>query len=236
MIARWWMALAAGLVCMPAAAAAQPPAAASAPRARSFEVSAGVAAVGPVDYGSSVARLIGNQSSGPESTLFRARTSMGAGVGLDGRLAFNITRSLAVEGGLVWTRATLEAEITSDVEDVPDVTLSQQFDTYFVEAAAVWHLRGLGFAAGRGLPFVSAGGGYLRQLDDDSVLTSDEGRVYHVGGGIKYAFVERRRGLVRGLGVRGDARAYMREGGVELDQDTTRRTTWGVAAGLMVRF
>ena len=234
MIAPGWMAVAA-LACIPAAAGAQP-SAASAPRARSFEVSGGLAALGPVDYGSSVASLIGNQSSGPESTLFRARTSMGAGVGLDGRLAFNVTRSLAVEAGVVWTRATLEAEITSDVEDIPNVTLSQQFDTYFVEGSAVWHLRGLGFARGRGLPFVSAGGGYLRQLDDDSVLTSDSGRVYHVGGGMKYAFVERRRGLVRGLGVRGDARAYMREGGVELDQDTTRRTTWGVAAGLMVRF
>jgi hypothetical protein len=230
--ARLPLTLAALLV--PLAAAAQP--SSSAPRARSFEVFAGAAAVGPVDFGSSVASLVANQSAGPESTLFRASTTLGTGTGLDGRVAFNITRSLAVEGGMVWTRSTLEAEITSDVENIPNVTLSQDLDTYFFEASAVWHLRPLSFARGRGLPFVSGGAGYLRQLDEDAVMTSDSGRVYHVGGGVKYAFMERRRGLVRGLGVRADARAYVREGGVEFEEGTTRRTTWGLAGGLMVRF
>ena len=190
-----------------------------------------------MDFGSATASLVANQSAAPESTLFRAASSLGTGVGLDGRVAFNITRALAVEGGFVWTRATLESRITSDVEGVPDVTVAQDLDTYFIEASAVWHLNALAFAGGRGLPFVAGGAGYLRQLDEEQMLTDDNpGTVYHAGGGVKYFFVQRPRGFIRGLGLRGDARLYVRSGGVELDEDTTRRNQWAVAAALLVRF
>ena len=223
----------AAAVLVPAVAEAQT---ASPPRKHAFEVSVGVIGVGPIDFGTAAADLIANSPSGPPSTLFRASSSMGSGVGVDARLGFNITRALAVEGGFVWTQATLESRITSDVEGVPNVTVAQELDTYFVEASALWHVNGARFAGGRGIPFFSGGAGYLRQLDDDAMLTSDSGRVYHAGGGIKYLLVERRRGLVRGFGLRGDARAYLREGGVEFEENTTRRTTWGVAAALFVRF
>ena len=208
-----------------------------APRARSFEVSAGGIALGPVDFGSATASLVANQSAAPESTLFRAASSLGTGVGLDGRLAFNITRALAVEGGFVWTRATLESRITADVEGVPNVTVAQELDTYFIEASAVWHLNALAFAGGRALPFVTGGAGYLRQLDEEQMLTDDNpGTVYHAGGGVKYFFIRRPRGFIRGLGLRGDARLYVRSGGVELEEDTTRRNQWGLAGALLVRF
>ena len=207
------------------------------PRPRSFELSAGGIAVGPVDFGSATASLIANQSTAPESTLFRASSTLGTGIGLDGRVAFNITRALAVEGGFVWTRATLESSITSDVEGIPNTTVSQDLDTYFIEASAVWHLNGLTLASGRVLPFVAGGAGYLRQLDDEAVLTSkDSGRVYHGGGGVKFFFLQRRRGFIRGLGLRTDARLYVRSGGLELDEDRTRRNHWAVAAALLVRF
>ena len=209
----------------------------STPRARSFELSAGGIGVGPIDFGSTTASLVANQSAAPESTLFRAASSIGTGAGLEGRVAFNITRALAVEGGFVWTRATLESRITSDVEGVPNVTVAQDLDTYFVEASAVWHLNALSFAGGRALPFVAGGAGYLRQLDDEQMLTREEaGQVYHAGGGVKYFFMLRRRGFIRGLGLRGDARLYVRSGGIELDQDTAYRNQWAVAASLLVRF
>ena len=221
-------------IALPATARAQQT---SAPRPRSFELSAGGIAVGAVDFGSTTASLIANQSSAPESTLFRAASTIGTGRGLDGRVAFNITRALAVEGGFVWTRATLESRITSDVEGIPNTTVSQDLDTYFIEGSAVWHLNALSFAGGRGLPFVAGGAGYLRQLDEQAVLTTKEsGTVYHAGGGVKYFFLQRRRGFIRGLGLRTDARLYVRDGGVELDEDTTRRNQWAVAAALLVRF
>ncbi len=231
--ARTWAAAAAFVCGVPLVAAAQPTAA---PRARSFELSAGGVAIGPVDFGSATAGLVANQSSAPESTLFRTDTTLGAGVGLDGRLAFNITRSLAVEGGFVWTRASLDSRISADIEGVPGVTVSQELDTYFIEASAVWHLNGLGFAGGRAVPFVAGGAGYLRQLDEDQVLTTENGRVYHAGGGVKYFLVRRPRGFIRGLGLRGDARLYITDGGVELVEGTTRRNRWATAVALLVRF
>lgn len=206
-----------------------------APRPRSFEVSVGAIALGPVDFGTSRATLIANQAGAPEVTFFNAATDIGTGTGFDGRLAFNITRALAVEGGLVWTRATLESRITSDVEGIPDVTLTQDLDTYFVEASAVWHLRQLTLG-GNVLPFVAGGAGYLRQLDDEKLLTDDPGQVYHAGGGVKVLFRQRPRGFIRGLGVRADARMYFLTSGVELDDSRDRQTRWAVSGSALVRF
>lgn len=227
------VALAAVLCVASAAPAVAQPAAEARPR--SFELAVGGIAIGPVDFGPATASLIANQSAAPESTFFKADTSIRRGAGLDGRVAFNITRALAVEGGFVWTRATLESRITSDVEGIPDVTLAQDLDTYFVEGSAVWHFNGLAFAGGRAVPFVAGGAGYLRQLDDTRLLTSDPGQVYHAGGGVKYLFVRRPRGLFRGLGLRADARVYIQKGGVELDEDTDRRNRWAVGTYLIVR-
>jgi hypothetical protein len=233
-VTRAGLVLAAGL-CLGAAApaAAQP---AAAPRPRSFELSAGGIAIGPVNFGAATASLTANQSAAPETTLFKADSELGTAAGLDGRLAFHISRALAIEGGFVWTRATLDSRITSDVEGIPDVTLSQQLDTYFIEASVLWHLNGLAFAGGRMVPFLAGGAGYLRQLDDTQLLTSDPGEVYHAGGGVKYVFLTRPRGFIRRLGVRADGRAYIQRGGVELDAGRQRRTRWGVSAGATVGF
>lgn len=200
-----------------------------------FEVSAGVLALGPLDFGEATAALTGNETSSPDVTFFRAETQLGRGTGLDGRVGFNITRSLAVEAGFVWSRATVESRITSDVEGVPDITLAQDLDSYFIEASGVYHLNGAAFAGGKGVPFVSGGAGYLRQLDEEDLLI-DTGRVYHVGGGVKVFFRQKPRGFIRGLGVRADARAYFRSGGFELEEETDYRTTWATGAGLVMRF
>lgn len=222
----------AAVLLSPLAAWAQSPA----PRPRSFEVSFGASALGPVDFGSSRATLTANQSQSPEVTFFNTATQIGTGTGFDGRLAFNITRSLAVEAGLVWTRATLETRVTSDIEGIPNVTLTQDLDTYFVEASAVWHLNQLAFAGRHALPFVAGGVGYLRQLDDESILTDDPGQVYHAGGGVKVLFRQSRRGFIRGLGVRADARVYFLTSGVELDESRDRQTRWAVSGLGLVRF
>jgi hypothetical protein len=225
------LALAAAVVLLaPLAAAAQ------APRPRSLEVSFGAVALGPVDFGSHRATLTANQASAPEVTFFDTETELGTGTGFDGRVAFNITRSLAAEAGFVWTRATLESRITSDIENIPSVTLVQDLDTYFVEGSAVWHLNQWSFAGRRGLPFVAGGIGYLRQLDDEALLTDDPGAVYHAGGGVKVLFQQKPRGFIRGLGVRADARVYFLTSGVELDESRQRQTRWAVSGSALVRF
>jgi hypothetical protein len=198
------------------------------------EVSASAFALGGVDFGRRTASLTANDPGNPAFALFTTSARIGTGAGIDARATFNLTRTFGVEGAFTWTRQTAEAEITSDVE-IPNTTVSERLSTYFIEAAAVVHLRRLQFGHGRGIPFVFGGGGYLRQLDDDAFLI-DTGTVVHAGGGVKYFFVNRPRGLVRGIGLRADGRLYVRSGGLEVDDEKTRRSTWGAAVGGVVRF
>jgi opacity protein-like surface antigen len=215
----------------------------AAPRPRSLEVYAGALTVGGIDFGSRNATLTANDPGNPDFILFATSSRLDAGAGLDARATFNLSRTFGIEGAFTWTRQTAETKITSDADGAANVTLTGDLSTYFVEAAAVVHLHGLGFARGRGLPFVFGGGGYLRQLDGDSILV-DTGTVVHAGGGVKYFFASRPRGLVRGVGVRADGRIYVRSGGLDLSSDEGRRTadegrwrpTWALAAGLVVRF
>jgi hypothetical protein len=126
--------------------------------------------------------------------------------------------------------------VSSDIESIPATTLTQDVDTYFVEGSAVWHLNQLVFAGRRALPFVAGGIGYLRQLDDEALLTDDPGAVYHAGGGVKVLFRQKPRGFIRALGVRADARIYFLTSGVELDESRDRQTRWAVSGGALVKF
>ena len=66
-----------------------------------------------------------------------------------------------------------------------------------------------------------------------------QGGLYHAGGGFKYLFSERAHGLIKGLGLRADARIYFRQGGFELeDGDPLRRFFAGrrqPARGVLIR-
>ena len=205
------------------------------PRPRSLELSVSAFALGGVDFGQHTASLTANDPGNPDFALFKTSARIGTAPGLDARATFNVTRTFGVEGAFTWTRQTAEAEITSDAEGIPNTTVSETLSTYFIEAAAVIHLRRLQFGGGRGIPFVFGGGGYLRQLDGDAFLI-DTGTVLDAGAGVKYFFVNRPGGLVRGVGLRADGRLYVRSGGLELDDEKTRRPTWGMAAGVVVRF
>jgi len=215
----------------------------AAPRPRSFEVSASALALGGIDFGNQNAKLTGNEPGNPDFTLFATSSKLDMGAGLDASVTFNVSRAFGIEGTFTWTRETAETTITSDAEGVPNFTITEDLSTYFVEAAAVFHFNSLQFARGHGVPFVFGGGGYLRQLDGESILI-DTGTVFHAGGGVKYFFTTRPRGFVRGFGLRADGRVYVRSGGLDLSSDEGRRTenegrwrpTWAVAGGLVVRF
>jgi hypothetical protein len=215
------------LVALSGAAAAQQPAGPT--RARGLELSAGALVLGPVDFGPSAATLTSNSTGGGDLTLFRSDTEIRTAIGVDARVAWAVTRVLAIEGGFVWTRPEVRSRIASDVEGIPDTTLTQDLDTYFFEGSAVVHLTRAAFGGNRGVPFLSGGAGYMRQLDDEHLLVGD-GAVYHAGGGLKYFARPGGR-----LGLRADARVYVRTAGLELDPDTSRRITWALGGGVVVR-
>jgi len=208
----------------------------AAPRRHSLELAGGFAFMTGIDFGSRDANLTANDPGDPAYPLFHTATKLGAGTGIDARIAFNVTRTVAAEGGFLWVRQTLRTHITGDIENAPNTTLTQPLDTYVMEGAVVVHLVKAQFAGGRGLPFVLGGAGYRRQLDDRQILTSS-GPAFDAGGGVKYFFVRHSRGVLRDIGLRADGRVYVQSLDADADIDgRSTRVSWVLTASALFRF
>jgi hypothetical protein len=200
----------------------------------SIEVDAGVLWSSGIDFGSTTASITANQTPAADYPLFETAADLAAAPGFEGRIGLRITRTIGVEGAFQYSRPTLETRITGDVENAPAVTASVDLSRYVIDVSGVVHLTG--FRIGRsGMPFVLGGVGYLRELDPAQAL-AETGRLYHAGGGFKYLFTSRSHGLVKGFGVRGDARLYFKDGGYELDADDPLRRFFAGGASLIVAF
>jgi hypothetical protein len=93
----------------------------------------------------------------------------------------------------------------------------------------VVHVRQAAFASGRGVPFLTAGAGHLRELHEGNELV-ETGTVYQGGGGIKYWFGAG----ARRLGLRAEVGLMSREGGAA--GATERRLVPMVSGGLSLLF
>jgi hypothetical protein len=218
----------------PARAQGQPPSSPGPFRPWSIELDAGILWSGGIDLGSTTASITANAMPAADYPLFQTAADLEAAPGFEGRLGLWITRVIAVEGAFQYSRPTLETRISGDVENAPLVTASADLSRYVVDVSGVVHLTRFRIG-GSGMPFVLGGVGYLRELDDDEAL-AETGRLYHAGGGIKYLFVSRFRGLVKGVGIRGDARLYFKDGGYELEPDEPLRRFFAGGASLIVAF
>jgi hypothetical protein len=180
-----------------------------------FEATLGALWLGGGELGSGDAEL--RQSGTPPSdfTLFATETSVEAAPGFDGRVAFWVTRSIAIEAGFVMTRPVIGTRVTGDVENAGDLTLEEDLEQYFVDVGAVLLLDRFRIGE-RTVPFVSGGGGYLRQLHEGRTLV-ETGQVYHIGAGVRHWLRVRDTGFLRAAGLRVDARAYMLVNGVAFE-------------------
>jgi hypothetical protein len=203
-------------------------------RPGSIEVDAGVLWLGGIDFGSPTAAITANGIRTAGYPLFRTASQLRAGPGYDGRIGVRLTRMLGVEGAFHYARLPLETRISGDIENAPTLTASNDLSRYIVEVSGVVHLTR--YRIGRnGSPFVLGGAGYVRELDESQAL-AETGRIYHAGGGFKYLFSERAHGLIKGLGLRGDARMYFRQGGFELEDGDPLRRFFAGGASLLVAF
>ena len=204
-------------------------------RPGSIEVDAGALWVGGIDFGSTTAELVANQSAGAPYPLFKTTSQLKAAPGYEARLGVRLTRMIGVEGAFQYSRPVLESRITEDVEHAASVTAANDVSRYIVEVSGVLHLTGVKLGKG-GSPFVLGGAGYLRELDDAQALV-ETGGIYHAGGGFKYLFSQHQQGLMKGLGIRADARLYFRDGGFELGEETGgMRRFFAAGASLIVAF
>jgi hypothetical protein len=183
------------------------------PRSGRVEVDAGGGWRGGARLGSRDANL--RAATATDFRLFSTDSSFAAAPAFHVKAGYSLTRRLAVEGGLTLSHPELRTSVTNDAEAAPPITIAERIDQYSIDASLVVMIRELAIGS-RTLPFVSGGGGYLRQLHEGQTVV-EEGRVFHAGGGVKHWLVARDRGVISGAGVRVDARLYLISGGIAFE-------------------
>jgi hypothetical protein len=219
----------AAIMAAPRPAAAQPSAAQ--PR---LDVTVSGAWWDGYDLGQRRAAITGPQTpTGSPVTLFESDVAILPGPGAELRLGWRVFRSVYAEatGGLGVNH--IEARIHDDIEQAPAMTVSSTLTQITIEGGALVDVASLRLPAGRLVPFVAGGGGYLRQVHEDRVLI-ETGRTFYAGAGVKWhSEAARPRGLVQRLVVRADARFVSRTDGVGVDDE--RRHYITVSGGVGVR-
>lgn len=225
----WRMAaVAVALGALPAWAAAQT---ADERPVRRLEVAVGFGLFGGARLGEGDASLRANALSPQPFRLFSTESNFERASVIETRLGTALTRRLEIEGRMSLSRPELRSSISADVENAPGLTVVERVDQYVIDAALLVVLDELRVAGV--VPFASAGAGYLRQLHE-GLTVIESGRVYHVGGGLKHWFVVRETGFARAAGVRVDARLYLLDGGIALDDRP--RPQGAISGSLFVTF
>ncbi|MBI3262340.1 MAG: hypothetical protein HYZ58_04220 [Acidobacteria bacterium] len=223
------------IVCLAVGRSAQAQGA-GAPAPARVEVSASFGVDGGTKFGDRDATLTANGAgrTADSFVLFRTSTQMRRAGVVSGRLAIALGRGLAVEGAMSLNRPSVVTTVQSDVErSGTTFMLDQRLSRYSFEGSVLLHLRALRFAGGRGLPFVDAGGAYLRDVDDGHALI-ESGRSFHAGAGVKYYFLARRDRFLKAAGLRVQGRMEMISRGFNPAGKARRRG--GGAAGVFFGF
>jgi hypothetical protein len=215
-------------------ALAGPPAFAQSPSAGAgrFEASAGIVRVGQTSFGGRDAEETAGSGTG-RFRLFSSSTELTTVSGFGARFGVTLIRSLDAELSGTYGTSDLRTRIDADAEtsNAPIVVMVpvQQFT---IGGAAVWY-PDVPRAGSRLRFFVRGGAGLERHLEDRGRRVV-EGRMFEVGGGVKYVFASRSRGWWRGLGARLDAFALVRPGAVAVDDRA--HVSPAVGASVYLRF
>ncbi len=187
-----------------------------------FEIGAAATWTGGSDAGSADALEARNPATGSSPlTLFSTSSRQEAAIGAAATAAFFVTARIAVEATVEYSRPVLRTTIANDFEGATGTQADSQLSSYLFGGSFLYHL-----GARRLVPFVSAGAGRLRQLDEDNVMlvTATE---LHAGGGVKYR-------LDRRFGLRAEARVSSRDKSLAFDDG--RHTLASVSGGMTWRF
>lgn len=210
-------------------AAAGPAGAQDAPslRPKHVTIGAGLAWSGAYDIGVATAQLRGNAPgpTAPPFTLFRADSHLTKTTMPDVRVGIAITRRLAFEGGASLSRPHVGVRIAGDAEAPQQALIGEELGQYLFEGGMTWQPP---ITFGRSLaPFVSLGGGHLRQLHEDQTL-AETGEIYYAGGGARY-WLRGRSGATKALGLRADARVNIRKRGIDFENKARTYPTFALA-------
>jgi len=194
-----------------------------------IEVSVGALRVGHQALGSTDANE--TTAGGASLKIFTASSDLASVAGLEGRVAVRLMRSLEAEVEASYGTPQLNVTISNDFESAAPVTAVELVQQFTVGAGIVWYVPRP--RTSRLAPFVTAGGGYLRQMHEKRTLL-ETGQYYQLGGGVKLLLFSRPRGFLNAIGARVDARAVVRMKGVAFDDDG--HASPAVGASAFVRF
>lgn len=197
-------------------------------RAR-LEVSGGLRYLGPIRFGNVPANE--TTPGGGTRALFNSETTLDGSAGAFMGLGVRLSKSLRAEGTFAFHPAQMSTRITSDTEGAANTTAKEPVTQLFVEGGVLAQLGGWRIA--HGAPFVTAGVGYLRQLNDGRTLV-ETGRSMFVGGGLYYVRSSSRPRRVKATGLRADVRAQMLRDGISLDEGL--HPAIAISAAVFARF
>jgi len=197
----------------------------AAPHRGSWEVSGGATWSDGYDLGTRSAELTRTTGAGTGPfDLFTSSTQVTTATGGHGRIGVYLSRSIALEAGVHYLRPVVSSRLSNDAEQAEDTTATETMSRYVFDGSIVFHLTGLSFAGGKGVPFLTGGAGYLRELHDREELI-ETGRTYHAGAGLKLWFGQG----ARRLGLRADVGLAMRDGGFDFSEERRTLSTAGIS-------
>jgi hypothetical protein len=164
--------------------------------------------------------------AGGEFRLFRSESQFDALHGFEARFGSRVTDRIWVSLVGSFGQTNLTVQLSDDVEDIPDVTVSESIRQFTFEGEALVHVPR--WRAGmRTAPFLSAGVGYVRHLHENETL-AEQGLSMHTGVGVNVALGAPR--ASGGAGLRFDVRLVLLSRGAALDDDLHAAPSFGVSA------
>ena len=118
----------------------------------------------------------------------------------------------------------LSSELSNDAEQADSTTATETLTRYVFDGTVLYH-----FGKGKAMPFVAAGGGYIRELHDGYGVV-ETGNEFHAGAGLKHWFS----GGKQRFGLRAEAGVMSRSGGVDFED--ARRTVVTAFGGVSYLF
>lgn len=160
------------------------------------------------------------------ATFFGTDARLTTGTGVEVRGSVRLAGAWFAEGGVSYTRPSLDVRLDDDVEGATPLTASVRLLQVVADGAIVRR-----FGRGRLMPFAAVGAGYLRQLDEPRTSVGT-GQVWYGGGGVLVGW---RRGPadVQRVRLRADVRVMGTRGGLALVE--TRGPALVATAGVSVR-
>lgn len=172
--------------------------------------------------------------SGSPVTYFDADIDVRPGAAAEVRIGWRLLGRVYAEatGGLAGN--DVQVRISEDIEQAPAATIASRVTQITVEGGALVEVATLRAMGGDVVPFVTGGGGYLRQVHEDRVLI-ETGETVYGGAGIKWrSSAAKPKGWLQRVVVRGDVRIVSRSGGADIE--ASRRSYIAVSGGLGLRF